>query len=139
MGMYFHSDALAFQDRDLEIPAYFFDANVTDAAILGGATYTSESMESISLMIDVSITTQVQQVVFCLDENVDESANSVGPTKNAYMSSVEIENVPFVNPVRQALMLANELYECKSQRGKVDLEEGNTTCDLLPTCRTNLN
>lgn len=126
--MYFHSDTLVFQDRDLEIPACLFDFNVAESVIVNGDSFTREDLDSISLTIDIPITSQSQRSPFRLDDRQDKGEAMTDQVKTAHVYSAELESVAFVNPVRQALMLAGASHKCK-QTGKVDLEDDIVSCD----------
>lgn len=120
--MYFHSDTLVLQDRDLEIHACLFDFNVAESVIVSGDSFTREGLDSISLTIDIPFTSHSQRSPFRLDDLKDKGDAMTDQVKMAHVYSAELDSVTFVNPVRHALMLAGELHKCK-QKGKVDLED----------------
>lgn len=107
MGIYFHDDALAFQDRDLEIPTHFFEPNMLDAEIVDGKTYTAESMDSISLMMDIPISNQSYRIYSHITEHHEEDYPSIIlPIEKTQNTSLALDHVSFANPAREALRLA---------------------------------
>lgn len=121
MGIYFHDDARAYQDRDLEIPTHFFGSTMVDAAIVNGRTYTAESMETISLMVDTSTSNQSYRIYSQMtDDGMDDYPQNIPPTQKKQNTSFELDHVSFANPAREALRVATSSLD-KGVRSKQNI------------------
>lgn len=98
--MYFHSDTLVFQDRDLEIPAYLLDSDVAEEVIVSGAPFTREGLDSISLTIDIPMSTLSHRNYSSQMGWGEEQGQTAQSIQNIKFSSEALEAVSFANPTK---------------------------------------